>query len=228
MVSSALAPRSGPRAAGLGSLPTWWGEGFGEYKSVEEPGCRGGTGAARWEPQWWPRHGSLWLLASKETLGSPGTERVGCPCSAMPLEPPQLLLGRERVKGGWGAPDVLRVHQLSAAVGTSGCFWKPLVPLRSWALLGIRGPRWNESHAWSAGMAGRGSSGGVGRAGEVAVPTWMVEREGFDGAALAVSGAVVGRLRGRTRRVAAKAAVGVAVCCRWPSRHAGSGELAYR
>ena len=143
-VTSALAPKSVPGLQGSGWVPTSGVEGLGKDKRLQERGCRGVPGAARWEPQWWRRwrrHVAFWLLAAKDSVASPRRECGVSACSAPPQQPPQP--GEGKASGG------------------------ALLRSQSWHVPGIRGTRWDECHAWSAGTEAAGCSGGVGRAGEV-------------------------------------------------------------
>jgi len=71
-------PRERARTAGVGVCAYLGAEGFGEQKSVQDPGHRRGAGAAGWEPQWWLRHVLWWLLGAKDSVACPG-RNVGAP-----------------------------------------------------------------------------------------------------------------------------------------------------
>jgi len=116
-VTSALVPESVRGLQGSGWVPTWGVEGFGEHKSVQDPGRGRSAGAAGWELQWWPHHVLWWLLGAKDSLASPG-RNVGAPC--VPSRPKRLLRwwwGGRGLRGAGMPPACYR--WLWRAVGAS-------------------------------------------------------------------------------------------------------------
>jgi len=122
-VSSALGPESVRELQGLGWVPTWGVAGFGEHKSVQDPGHRRGAGAAGWEPQWWLRHVLWWPLGAKDSGTCPG-RNVGAPC--VPSRPSRLP------RSCWGGRGLRGAGvSLAPTSGSRGLWVQVLLCLKS-------------------------------------------------------------------------------------------------
>ena len=115
-------PRERARTAGIGVGAYLGGSRFWGAQKCAGSGAQEGRGGRRVGAAVVAAPCSVVAVGCKGLWDVSRKERWGSLCSVPPQQAAQVVLGRERVKGGWGVPSPY--ERLSGAVGASAFVFK--------------------------------------------------------------------------------------------------------